>query len=202
MVPMYNPAKQLMIHKFHKEFLEYNLNDYTLTFDDGLYNHYLWYKRIIEKYPDIVMIFFISTNIIHTGKHQIDKYESDVAHDNYFKNNDTSSFLTLDQINEMDKSPNVIIGVHGHNHLNIDELKNKYSLKNRIDIFKDDYNKMFNHELSNKKELYYCTPYNQYSSIEIASMIKESKKRSINLHIIGPGRKDIEQLKKEYNANS
>jgi len=189
--------KYLMIHKFIEEYLEYNLNDYILTFDDGLYNNYKWYPIIREKFPETQMIFFISTNIIHSGNSpQNPNIDAPDAHDLFFNFNDTSPYMTLDQIKELNKEDNVTIGYHGHNHLNLNDLK-QYKLKKQLDIFRDDYLTMFN--TFDKYDILtdiYCTPYNQYNDL-LMMILKKDYKNIYNkdLTIIGLNRTDIESFR-------
>ena len=52
----------LMIHEFKEEFLNLPLENYTLTFDDGLYTQYKFFNEI--KKIDTEKYFFISSNIV------------------------------------------------------------------------------------------------------------------------------------------
>ena len=38
----------LMIHEFKEDFLNLNLEDYILTFDDGLYTQYLFFQERVD----------------------------------------------------------------------------------------------------------------------------------------------------------
>ena len=50
-----------MIHEFKEEFLNLPLENYTLTFDDGLYTQYKFFNEI--KKIKTNKFFFISSNI-------------------------------------------------------------------------------------------------------------------------------------------
>ena len=199
----------LMIHEFKDSYLDLKLDNYILTFDDGLYNHYTTYKKIIKKFPDIRLYYFISTDIIYNKDlnkaEQIDNINSAIAHDMYFANNDKRAFLTYDQILEMSKCLNITIGVHGHKHLNIDTLKKEHKLLNRIENFRTDSHSMLNeitkfidNKIIDEKHVIYCTPYNQYSELEMGILKAEFyEQHEAILTIIGPGRKSIEELEEQ-----
>jgi len=194
--------KLLMIHKFKEEYLNIPLDDYILTFDDGIYNHYLWYKTIIKKFPNIKMIFFISGNIINNTNIYLD-IDSPEAHNMYFKQNRLDGFMSMSQIIEISKNDNCYIGIHGYNHLNIVNMRKHYKLKELYDLYKIDCYNMFNWSSDlysknilskNINELIYCTPYNQYDELAISILKKEhsiSKINYLRLTIIGPKRIDI-----------
>ena len=114
----------LMIHQFKKEYLELDLNEFVLVFDDGLYNHYLWFKEIRKKFRDVKMIFAISTNIISLDYEPQDDMDSHEAHEMYFKHNSKIGFMNMKQIMEISMTDNCFIAVHGHNHLNVQLLTN------------------------------------------------------------------------------
>jgi len=193
-----------MIHKFIDDYLNYPLDDYILTFDDGLYNHYTTYKKIINKFPNIKMEYYISTNIIQDEKlNQIDNIDAPDAHNLYFSTGDKSPYLKESQIKEMNQVENITIGLHGHNHLNLNNLMNK-SLFERIDIFNQDVEKMIKKFLflvkngsiaiDSDRSVKYCTPYNQYKELEMALLKKEFKKLGFNIFITGKERIDIEKF--------
>ena len=198
MVTTINNKKILMIHTFKKEYLEYKLDDYIITFDDGLYSQYQGSLDLIKKFPNIKIIIFISTGIIHTGDNQTNN-NSGIAHNLFFTHGITQDFLTLEQISELSKIPNITIGLHGHKHLNINWLKDQFSLNDIIVKWKEDFLKMAETvELWKqlkilKNDIYYCTPYNQYHSLLHPLMNKYFNQELI---ILGPGRTTIEELTK------
>ena len=55
----------LMIHEITEKLFDLNLEDYTLTFDDGLYSQYYHYDKFKSINTD--KIFFISSNILCEG---------------------------------------------------------------------------------------------------------------------------------------
>lgn len=199
--------KFLMIHKWKEEYLNYQLDDYIVTFDDGLYSQYKGCFNIIEKFPDIQIIVFISTNIVHDkGKQTIN--ESTIAHNNYFNNCITNDFLTYNQILELSRLPNVTIGLHGHNHLNIHKLKKTHKLKNIVNIWKEDVSKMLDvctvWKSKNiiKQDIYYCTPYNIYDKLlhAVLKVMFNRKFQDSDFFIIGAERVSVYVLTNgEYN---
>lgn len=200
MVTTINNKKILMIHTFKKEYLEYKLDDYIITFDDGLYSQYQGSLDLIKKFPNIKIIIFISTGIIHTGENQTNN-NSGIAHNLFFAHGITQDFLTLEQISELSKIPNITIGLHGHNHLNINWIRAQNSLKDSVIKWKDDFLNMFQvleeWKLKNiiNNDIYYCTPYNIYHPLFHPMMITYFKKQyTQDLIVLGSGRTTIEEL--------
>ncbi|UCF91411.1 MAG: hypothetical protein JSW39_24580, partial [Desulfobacterales bacterium] len=56
----------LMIHDIRKEYFSLPLNDYELTFDDGLYSQYYYYP-LLSQHPS-ELLYFITTAFIQPGK--------------------------------------------------------------------------------------------------------------------------------------
>ncbi len=195
----------LMIHNFKEKYLQLDLDNYILVFDDGLYNHYQTYKNIISKFPCVELLYCVSTGILDTSldneSEQIDM-ESPDAHDMFFKTGTTKAFLSIDQIYEMNESSNVTFAVHGHGHLNLNDLYKYKRLGERFKIFQEDTKTMIEtmklfmrNDETIFKELIYCTPYNQYKDLEMGYLKKEFKKEFCKeVQIIGPNRIDIEEL--------
>jgi len=182
----------LMIHEVTPQimdFLEKNGENYILTFDDGLYSQYFYFDRIkkinTEKY------FFISTAMVHKGKHQIVGITCRNAHKLFFEKAETSAYMNWDQIEEIDQTTNCFIGGHSHFHKNLSQL----NLKDKIDWLKQDTKKMNLQFMLNldKKPKYYCLPYNYDYQGLLSSMLKK------DFHfeqIFGKGRIKIEELLK------
>ncbi|WP_408098574.1 polysaccharide deacetylase family protein [Peredibacter sp. HCB2-198] len=111
----------LMIHEVREWMLDLPLEDYILTFDDGLYSQYFYFdhfkKLKTEKY------FFISTNIVcpeHVAQSN-DFPTCEDAHKSFFENQSTSHYMKWSQIKEIYQTPNCFIGGHSHNHHRHDE---------------------------------------------------------------------------------
>ena len=56
----------LMIHDWRREYFDLDLDQYRLTFDDGLFSQY-YYFPLLKNHPD-KLIFFITTSFIKPGK--------------------------------------------------------------------------------------------------------------------------------------
>jgi len=109
----------LMIHEFKEKFLKLPLENYVLTFDDGLYSQYYYYPQ----FKDIPTekIFFISSGIICNGHQSIEFPTCERAHEKAFSDN-KEDYMTLEQIKELMKDPFVTIGAHGHSHKNLEDF--------------------------------------------------------------------------------
>jgi len=110
----------LMIHKVSNEIFNLPLEEYTLTFDDGLYSQYSYLDKFLKLKTD--KIFFISTGIICTGSQSLDYPESHIAHSKAFSGN-FEDFMTLDQIKEISSSDRCYIGAHSHSHTRLNQFK-------------------------------------------------------------------------------
>ena len=196
-----NGKPLLMIHRFKKEYMKLNLNDYILVFDDGLYNHYLWFKKIRVKFPDIMMVFAISTGIICPDYEIQDDMESPEAHELWFKHKSKIGFMNMTQIAEISMTKNCFIGVHGHNHINLVEAR-KSGLKQFVKTVCDDYNEMFAIALNFmhtgiiRHKIMFVLPYNQYDELALGLIRNIYNKFDIDpgLIVMGPGRLNIENL--------
>jgi hypothetical protein len=105
----------LMIHEFKEDFLDLPLEDYVLTFDDGLYTQYKFINEI-EKI-NTEKIFFISSNIICPEYiDQSDDFINSIdahrkAFYNYYEN-----YMKWSQIRDINKIKDCYIGCHSHFH--------------------------------------------------------------------------------------
>jgi peptidoglycan/xylan/chitin deacetylase (PgdA/CDA1 family) len=146
--------KILELHEITERHLSEDYSSYdVITFDDGMYSQYYYREFYLSlKKP---LIYFISSGIIHTGLEQSKDIDCVTAHKNYFNNNDTSSYMTLEQIKELSVVSE--IGGHGHHHTHLSGL----SLKEMFNKFKIDTEIMINYfENNNIKIKSYCYPYN------------------------------------------
>ena len=145
-----------MIHAVNEALLGLSLEDFILTFDDGLFSQFYYWPEIqklnTEKY------FFISSGIISSGQQNLNFPSSSEAHEKARQGN-FEDFMTVEQIKTLMSDPQVTIGGHGHAHIN---LSNVLSLKEKIDIIKDDTEKMFAwfENNLNFKPTTFCFPYN------------------------------------------
>ena len=147
----------LMIHEVHEVLFEKrDLNNYILTFDDGLYSQFYHYGKI--KNIDTKKIFFISSNIICTGKQSLLFPTCHAAHSKSFNGNN-EDYMSLEQVQYLSEEKQVSIGGHGHFHKNLNNFKN---LKEKIDYIKMDTELML--EWFEKKLKFtpnkFCFPYN------------------------------------------
>ena len=147
----------LMIHECNDKFLDIDLSKYVLTFDDGLYTQYAFYKKI-KQLPN-KKIFFISTNIICEGAQSIEYITCREAHKKAFIGN-KENYMTIDQIKELMQDPLVEIGGHGHVHTNIESLDTLY---NKVTFIKKDTEQMLDwfRDNLNLKPVSFCFPHNK-----------------------------------------
>lgn len=195
-----NSKKELMIHKWHKKYFKYDLQNYILSFDDGLYSQYEAIPEIIRKFPTIEIFFYVSTNIINRDYDPVREYdEAPIAHEKA-RNGNFNSYVTYNDLKKLSIYQNVTVGVHGHNHISPRKLSS-LPLREQIKIWKNDAKemivnsiKMINNKIIKKEPLYYCTPYNEYNDLQIG-IIKKSFKLYFkeDLIITGPDRYDIEK---------
>jgi uncharacterized protein YdeI (BOF family) len=125
-----------MIHEITDSLFELNLKDYVLTFDDGLYSHFYHFNKFAD--IDTEKIYFISSGIVCDGQQSDEFPTSSQAHEKAFLGN-YEDFMTISQIKELAKQPNVTIGGHGHSHTDL----NKFSkMTERIKFVMDDTRQM------------------------------------------------------------
>ena len=114
-------VQYLMIHDMHKSYLDLDLDQYRLTFDDGLFSQY-YYFPLYKDHPE-GLIFFIATGFIQPGEaHGMfdGSYLSHLKSKKYmyrsYVEKKFDHFMTTDEIRELAAQPNVEIGVHSHWH--------------------------------------------------------------------------------------
>jgi peptidoglycan/xylan/chitin deacetylase (PgdA/CDA1 family) len=193
-----------MIHGITKNILEIceTIDEkQTLTYDDGLYNQYVNIDKIIETNPNNKKIFFISLGIIHRNdKAQVNISDSAKAHAKFFKDDDTSAFMSYSQIKEISKKKNCVIGIHGFNHINPNSkkymdisLKNRYyEYETEIDcIINATYYLMLDGIIN--KTVYYCRPYNSENAIFEGVLKRSFAEHGFKIIIVGSERLDIEK---------
>jgi len=112
----------LMIHNIRKEFFDLELENYRLTFDDGLFSQYYYYP-LFRKFAN-EPIFFIAPSFIqpgkarsvfdgeqHLGYAKSKKYMYDAFISGVFHH-----FMTIEEIQRISEEENVKIGAHSHFH--------------------------------------------------------------------------------------
>ena len=146
-----------MIHEFREEFLNLPLENYILTFDDGLYSQYHFWSEI-EKIPT-KKIFFISSNIVCDTEQSLEFPVCRDAHQKAFSGN-KEDYMNLQQIKHLLDYDDVEIGGHSHEHK---RLNNFTSLFDKVEHIKQDTEKMmkwFQQNLNHTPRSF-CFPYNE-----------------------------------------
>ena len=146
----------LMIHEVEEWLFELPLEDYILTFDDGLYSQYYYYNKL--QHINTEKIFFISSNIICNGTQSLDFPVCAEAHKKAFAGN-TEDYMTIEQIKELMQDPVVSIGGHSHAHT---RLGNYTKLIEKMQQLKDDTELMMEWFTTNLgvSPIKFCFPYN------------------------------------------
>lgn len=148
----------LMIHEIRDWMLNLPLENYTLTFDDGLYGQYYYldhFKKLkTEKY------FFISTNIVcpEESEQSLTFPSCRDAHQEFFDTQNARHYMKWSQIREIYHTENCFIGGHSHFHHRHDETsieKLYHSLSTDIQLML----KKFGEE--NIKVDSFCYPFNK-----------------------------------------
>ncbi len=111
----------LMIHDIRREYFELGLEQYRLTFDDGLFSQYYYYPLYMSHPQELN--FFITTSFIRPGKARdmfAGRYIPYLKPKKYmyrcFIENLFDHFMTTEEVQELSQKSNVKIGVHSHFH--------------------------------------------------------------------------------------
>jgi hypothetical protein len=111
----------LMIHDLRREYFDLSLDQYRLTFDDGLFSQY-YYFPLLKKHS-VELTFFITTSFIQPGKARpmfAGEYLPHLKTKKYayrtFVEGRFDHFMTVEEIQAISARPNVRIGVHSHFH--------------------------------------------------------------------------------------
>lgn len=145
----------LMIHEITDQLFDRNLEDYILTFDDGLYSQYYHYDKF--KNINTQKIFFISSDIICSSAQSTDFPTCQIAHQKA-ANGNKEDYMTVNQIKELMKDPQVSIGGHSHYHKSLSTMKSIDIVKHLIADTKLMV-QWFNKELEFRPTKF-CFPYN------------------------------------------
>lgn len=179
--------KVLEIHQINEDLFNLPLEDYILTFDDGLYTQYKYINELAE--INTRKIFFISTWIVCPTPSLQDKeyIKCDAAHEYFFETGDARNYMTWDQIREISETPNCEIGGHSHFHRDIEimEPKNKRSFLNRDTRLM---RREFLNELGYVPKSF-CFPYN-YTEILYNCILQKAN----FIEFFGEGRLEINRL--------
>jgi peptidoglycan/xylan/chitin deacetylase (PgdA/CDA1 family) len=147
----------LMIHEADPKFTKLPLEDYVLTFDDGLYSQYVFYNEI--KHVNTPKIFFISSGIICADNQSTEFITCRDAHQKAFQGN-YENYMTVEQIQYMLEDPLVSIGAHSHSHTRLDTFG---TLSEKVAYIKSDAEKTvqwFEQNLGFAPTKF-CFPYNE-----------------------------------------
>jgi hypothetical protein len=147
----------LMIHEFDKKFLKLDLQNYILTFDDGLFSQFFYHEEILKIPTE--KIFFISTGIVCENEQSLNFPTCSEAHKKAFNEN-KEDYMTKEQIAFLLNQKNVKIGGHSHSHTNLNNFK---SLSEKVKHIENDTKNMLNwfeKNLNYKPEVF-CFPYNE-----------------------------------------
>lgn len=112
-----NGKPVLMIHEVREWMFKLPLDQYVLTFDDGLFSQYYYLDKFLS--VDTEKIFFISTNIIcPEDVLQSEEFpDCRLAHEQFFSQGIRKHYMKWSQIKEISASPKCSIGGHSHQHV-------------------------------------------------------------------------------------
>ena len=146
----------LMIHEVSDFMFSLPLENYTLTFDDGLYTQYLHFDKIRE--IDTDKIFFISTGIVAGEQDtQSDEFiECAEAHGKLFKTGNLEHYMNWSQIHEIAEDPRCEIGGHSHMHVQ----QSIYNIINDTNMMVEEFNKQLDTQPTK-----FCFPYNESTPV-------------------------------------
>lgn len=148
-----------MIHEFTEPMLQLPLSEHILTFDDGLYGQYWYWREHLKNIP-VKKYFFISTGIVcpEDGWQDDHFYSSPKAHAKA-RDGDFSNYMKLSQIKELMQDPWVTIGGHGHNHLDLGQFA---TLLGKVNYIREDTKQMLEwfQENLNFKPTHFAYPHN------------------------------------------
>ena len=152
-----------------EEMFNLPLEDYILTFDDGLVTPLNFIDKLIAL--DTPKIFFISTGIVCPEEDQDTSFiRCRDAHEKAF-NNDYSNYMTWSQIKMINTFRNFYIGGHSHTHPKLWNIK---SIRDRYNTIKSEVSNMKNsftqHNINTDM---YCYCYNYRDDILKGVLEKE-----------------------------
>lgn len=151
----------LMIHEVTSDLLsrlsDVDLSQYILTFDDGLYSQF-HYFHFFDKIPT-QKIFFISSKFISDGQRPAEYLSCVEAHRKAKHEQVYEDYMSLDDIRYLHRLPNVEIGGHGHEHV---DLSNITSLFGQTRVIAEDTEQMVKWfwDALGIRPKSFCFPYN------------------------------------------
>lgn len=147
----------LMIHEIRESIFDLPLENYILTFDDGLYSQYYYYPQF--KNIPTEKIYFISSNILCTGSQSTAFPTCVEAHKKAFLGN-FEDYMTVDQVKELAQDPLVSIGGHGHQHTRLNHFSKLTEIIQYISKDTETMIEWFDTNLKTKPTKF-CYPYNE-----------------------------------------
>jgi peptidoglycan/xylan/chitin deacetylase (PgdA/CDA1 family) len=172
----------LMIHEFKEEYFDLDLEQYILTFDDGLYSQYAVIDRLQRL--DTPKIFFVSSEIVCPEDQEQDAscVSCIDAHNSAFSGC-FQHYMKWSQIRHLKGLSNCVVGCHGHSHI--------YNIVSDVSAMIRDSREMariFKEQLGELPQ-HFCFPYN------IESRIYRGILHSYGFrHFYGAERIDIDEL--------
>ena len=166
------------------------LEDDILTFDDGLFSQFFFFNYLPKTN---IKIFFISTNIINfENKFNLEFPTCDVAHERFFKLNDITNYMSIEQINYLKNQPNTYIGSHMHYHYKYENIVDDMELSYRKSLEDFSKNKFFMEKYFNIKSVkYFCYPYNYDKNLFLNINLRKIYPNAL---VFGSNRIDIMKL--------
>lgn len=158
-----------MIHDIREEMFSLPLDQYILTFDDGLYSQYYYYPRFKE--IPTQKVYFISSGIVCNQLQSTMFPTCSMAHQKAFSGN-KEDYMTIEQIKELMTDPLVEIGGHSHSHQNVGTIT---GLANKARHIINDTDLMIRWFETNIgfKPVKFCFPYNDDASGLYRSLLKK-----------------------------
>ena len=111
----------LMIHDLRKSYFDLDLDQYRLTFDDGLFSQYYYYP-LYEDHPE-PLTFFIVTGFIRAGEARgmfdgsyLPYLKSKKYMYRSYVEKKFDHFMTTEEVRGLAARPKVEIGLHSHWH--------------------------------------------------------------------------------------
>lgn len=176
----------LMIHEVQDFYLDLPLEDYILTFDDGLYSQFQYWNHFKKLKTE--KIFFISSGII-CNENQSQDFISCVAAHKKAQQGNFENYMTVEQIKELQSDTNTIVGGHSHNHIRLNSFSKLFE---RVEYIKQDTEQMIQWFDKNLEQFpsHFCFPYNEDLDGIYSGLLK---KRGIT-HLYSNERIPIERL--------
>lgn len=160
-----------MIHELSQAMFELPLEDYILTFDDGLYTQYKYLEQL--KALQTPKIFFVSSNLVREASEAPSEefIHCGTAHEKAFDGN-LENYMSWEEVLEIHNTEGCEIGGHGHDHLKLWEMK---STRDRYNSIASDTKAMVKTFKSHGIKLQsFCFPYN-YEDDLLSGVVKRHK---------------------------